>query len=80
VSVVDIDLWKQDRYYGRYPRRLAASKIDLLCFAVPTELARRVDAFGGASSRVYAADWLTFDACRKLAPVERNRRLVGTHF
>ena len=80
VSVVDVDLWKGDRYHGRYPRRMAKSRIDLLCFAVPAELARRVDAFAGRSSRVYAADWLAFDACRKLAPVEHNRRLVGTHF
>ena len=80
VSVVDIDLWKGDRYYGCFPRRLAASKIDLLCFAVPTELARRVNAFGGNAARVYAADWLVFDACRRLAPVEHTRRLVGTHF
>jgi hypothetical protein len=29
---------------------------------------------------VYAADWLVFDACRQLLPVEHNRRLVGTHF
>jgi glycosyltransferase involved in cell wall biosynthesis len=80
VSVVDIDLWQGDRYHGRYPRRMAASNIDLLCFAVPTTLARRVDAFGGKAAGVYAADWLVFDACRKLAPVEQNRRLVGTHF
>lgn len=80
LSVVDIDLWKGDRYHGRYPRRFAAGRIDLLCFAAPTELALRVNAFGGAASRVYAADWLAFDACRKIAPVVHNRRLVGTHF
>ena len=80
VSVVDVDLWKQDRFYGTYPRRLARSRIDLLCFAVPLETAREINAFGDAMSRVYAADWLVFDACRKLLPVRHNRRVVGTHF
>lgn len=80
LSVVDIQLWKNDRYFGRYPRRFAASQIDLLCYALPAETARRVNAFGGPAERVYAADWLAFDACRKLIPLEHNRHLVGTHF
>jgi glycosyltransferase involved in cell wall biosynthesis len=80
LSVVDVDLWKRDRFHGRYPRRYAASQIDLLCFAIPLAVAREVNAFGGAMSRVYAADWLTFNACRKLIPIEHNRKIVGTHF
>lgn len=80
LSVVDVDLWVGDRYHGVYPRALARSRIDLLCFAVPVETARRVDAFGGAMKGVYAADWLVFDACRKLLPIEHNRRVVGAHF
>ena len=80
LSVVDIDLWKQGRYFGRYPRRFAVNQIDLLCFAVPLATARAVNAFGGDATTVYAADWLTFDACQKLLPVKHNRQLVGTHF
>ena len=80
LSVVEVDLWKGDRFFGRYPRRLAASKIDLLCFAVPLQTARDVDAFGEAMQRVYAADWLVFDACRKRLPVVERRGVVGTHF
>ncbi len=76
LSVVDIDLWIS----CRYPRRFAQSQIDLLCFAVPLTIARRVNAFGGESSRVYAADWSTFDNCRRLLPIEYNRQIVGTHF
>jgi hypothetical protein len=80
VSVVDVDYWINDRPHGRYPRRLARSRIDLLNYAVPLAVARQVDAFGGASSRVYAADWIVFDACRRLCPVEHNPVLVGAHF
>ena len=80
LSVVDIHLWEQDRYRGRYPRRMAVSHIDLLCFAVPTQTALEVNAFGGRAERVFAADWLTFHACQKLLPIEHNHRLVGTHF
>lgn len=80
LSVVDVELWKRDRYYGRYPRRFACGGIDLLCFAVPLATAQSVNAFGGEMSRIYAADWLVFDACRRELPLEHNRRLVGTHF
>lgn len=80
VSVVDIDYWRDSRWHGRYPRRLARSKIDLLNFAVPREAALAIDAFGGAATRVYAADWLVFDACRRGRPVEHNPVLVGAHF
>jgi hypothetical protein len=53
---------------------------DLLCFAVPTQTALKVNAFGGRAERVYAADWLTFNACQKLLLIEHNHKLVGTHF
>lgn len=80
VSVVDIDLWQHDRYQGRYPRALRRSRIDLLNFAVPRDVALTGDAFGPAMERVYAADWLVFEACSKVLPVEHRRELVGTHF
>ncbi len=81
VSVVDIWLWAKGRFHGRYPRALRRSGIDLLCFAVPLETARAVDAFGGASAKEYAADWTVFAACRDRLPVEHNRgAVVGVHF
>ena len=80
LSVVDVDLWVGDRYHGVYPRRLARSKIDLLCFAVPLATAKEVDAFGGTIAKVYAADWTTFAACQKILPIEHNHSVVGTHF
>lgn len=80
VSVVDVDFWKDERYHGRYPRALSRSRIDLLNFAVPLTAARAVDAFGGDMEKVYAADWLTFDACRKRCPVEWSHVLAGVHF
>lgn len=80
LSVVDVDLWVGDRYHGVYPRRFARSRIDLLCFAVPLPTAREVNAFGDEAQRIYAADWLTFDACQKRLPIEHNRGVVGAHF
>ena len=80
LSIVDIDLWEQDQYRGLFPQKIARSRIDLLCFAVPLETARRVNAFGGKSSKIYAADWITFNACRQLLPIEHRHEVVGTHF
>lgn len=80
LSIVDIDLWEQDRYRGVFPQRFARSRIDLLNFAIPLETARQVNAFGGKSSHIYAADWITFNACRKLLPIEHRHEVVGTHF
>ena len=54
ISVVDIDLWVGNKYHGCYPRAFQRSKIDLLCFAVPTKTAIEVDAFGRkADSKIY---------------------------
>ena len=80
VSVVDIAYWRNAVPHGPFPRALRRSRIDLLNFAAPTELCRRVDAFGDGMSREYAADWRVFDALRRLAPVERRAGIVGTHF
>lgn len=80
VSVVDIDYWRDERRQGRFPRALARSRIDLLNFAVPVEVAREVDAFGEAMERVYAADWLTYRACAARRPVERVCTVTGVHF
>jgi len=80
VSVVEIDLWQRHRYRGRFPRRLQRSRIDLLCYSIPTATAREVEAFGPHMERVYAADWEVFDACYRRLPVEWSHELVGMHF
>lgn len=80
ISVVGIEYWTGGTCHGSFPRQLARSKIDLLNFSVPMDLARRVQAFGGNHQRVYAADWLTFADCRRHAPVVQSSRIVGCHF
>lgn len=80
LSVVDIQLWREDRYIGRFPRAYRCGKIDLLCFALPTQTARELDAFGPAMERLYAADGRVFDAAARLLPIQHQRRIVGTHF
>ncbi len=80
ISVVDIWLWKGGRNHGRFPRGFARSQIDLLCWAMPTELARTVDAFSSAEAQEYAADWGCFDRARRLARVEHTSHVVGVHF
>ena len=80
LSVVDIDLWKEDRYWGRFPRAYRCGKIDLLCYALPTRTARELKAFGAQTQHLYAADGKLFDAATRLLPIEHQRRVVGTHF
>ncbi|GAG47801.1 unnamed protein product, partial [marine sediment metagenome] len=54
---------------------------DLMCFAAPLEIAKKVNAFGKPGTEIMReVDWITFDDCRKLVPVERSHRVVGTHF
>lgn len=80
LSVVDIDLWKEERYRGRFPRGYRCGKIDLLCYALPTEIARELEAFGPEVERLYAADGKLFEAAARVLSIEHERRLVGTHF
>jgi len=80
LSVVDIHLWKDDRYFGRYPRGYRCNKIDLLCFSVPIQTARDVEAFGPDVEGIYAADGMLFEACARLLPIEHQHRAVGIHF
>lgn len=80
LSVVDIDLWIGNRYHGIYPRAFQRSKVDLLCFSMPTRTAKQINAFGGTASNVYAADWIAFDAAHKKLPILHQQKTVGVHF
>jgi hypothetical protein len=80
ITVVDIELWQKGRYRGRYPKALRRSRIDLLNYSLPVELARRVNAFGLEMEREYAADGTVFELAAELAPVEMEARCVGVHF
>lgn len=80
VTVVDIELWQKGRYRGRYPKALRRSRIDLLNYSLPVDVARRVNAFGVEMERDYAADGTVFEMAARLAPVEREATCVGVHF
>lgn len=84
ISVVNLDCWVRMRYYGPFPVRPARlTKIDLMNFAMPLELARKVDAFGPEMEAIHHADWLTYDAATRHAPVVTVPETdvpVGIHF
>ncbi len=80
LSVVDIQLWREVRYYGRFPRAYRCSSIDLLCYALPVGTARDLDAFGPPTEKLYAADGRLFDAAARILPIQHQQRIVGVHF
>jgi len=80
LSVVDIELWKDHVYRGRFPQSLRRSRIDLLNIALPLKTALEIDAFGPACERIYAADWSLFQAASEKLEVEWTHKIVGTHF
>lgn len=62
VSVVNIDYYRDGRFDGVYPKQaeIAKEKIDLTNFALPTEVARRLDCFGDWCDRK-CSDWDSLD-------------------
>lgn len=80
VTVVEIELWQKGRYRGRYPKGLRRSRIDLLNYSLPVDVARQVAAFGPEMEREYAADGTVFEAAAAIAPVEWERICAGAHF
>lgn len=84
LSVVNIEYWTRHKYFGRFPLGTPRlTKIDLLNFAMPLEIARQVDVFGPATERIHHADWLGFEAASRLIPVEQvpqSDTPVGVHF
>lgn len=69
VSVVHIHYWHLAEYWGVFPRELAYGQMDLLNYAVPVELARRVEMFGPQEEALTFADWVAFERCARAAPV-----------
>lgn len=82
VSVVRLSLWSKGFYHGVYPRSpLRRSHIDLMNYAMPLEVARKVDAFGPAMEHEYSADWDVFEQASKHCPVKvaNDLDIVGIH-
>ncbi len=81
ISVVSTDHWKGAKYHGVFPRdTIAFRHIDLLCYAMPLEIAREIGAFGPEDQTIHNADWLTMERAMKLRPVVRSDTVVATHF
>ncbi|MFO1023290.1 MAG: glycosyltransferase [Planctomycetales bacterium] len=80
ASVVDIHLWQQERFVGRYPRGYRKGKIDLLCYALPLERVQETDAFGERMHRVYAADGMVFEECAAGLAIQHRHEALGVHF
>jgi glycosyltransferase involved in cell wall biosynthesis len=69
ISVVNIQYWQRHDYWGVLPPALAYGHFDLLNYALPLELARRMNVFGPDMEHIPHADWLAFERCSKEAPV-----------
>lgn len=82
ISLVSIDYWKGSIYHGVFPRagELIFRHVDMLCYALPLDVAKEVDAFGPDMEDSGAADWITLQRAMEIAPVERSLGIVGTHF
>jgi glycosyltransferase involved in cell wall biosynthesis len=71
ISVLNIDTWVitsrgSHRYCGVFPEETPRlGGFDLMCMAIPLDLARKVDAFGGSMERIHHADWLIYEAASK---------------
>ncbi len=82
ISVVNIQYWQRHDYWGVLPRALAYGHLDLLNYALPLDLARRVGVFGPDTERIPHADWLAFERCAREAPVvwPRDQPVCACHF
>lgn len=82
ISVVNTQYWLKQEYWGVLPRSLTFTNIDLLNYALPTDLARRMSVFGPDTEREHHADWLAFESCTREAPViwNRDQPVCACHF
>jgi hypothetical protein len=82
ISVVNIQYWHLQDYAGVLPRRLALGELDLLSYALPLPLAKKLDVFGPDMEHIGHADWLAFERCAREAPVvwDPDQRVCGCHF
>jgi glycosyltransferase involved in cell wall biosynthesis len=82
ISVVNIQYWQRIDYWGVLPRTLAYGELDLLNYALPLELARRMGVFGQDTENIAHADWLAFERCAREAPVfwPREQSVCACHY
>jgi glycosyltransferase involved in cell wall biosynthesis len=82
ISVVNIQYWRNDEFRGKLPRSLACGEMDLLNFALPLDLAKRLDTFGPDVEHLRYADWLAFEKCAKEAKViwDKAQPVCACHF
>jgi glycosyltransferase involved in cell wall biosynthesis len=82
VSVVNIQYWQRQDYWGVLPRALAYGWLDLLNYTLPAGLARRANVFGPDAENVPHADWIAFERCSREAPVvwHRDQPVCACHF
>lgn len=65
MSFVNIDYFRHGHYYGKLPTSIAYSGVDLLNLALPTDLAREIDAFGPEMEREECSDWRVVERALK---------------
>jgi glycosyltransferase involved in cell wall biosynthesis len=82
ISVVNIQYWQRQNFWGVLPRALAYGEFDLLNYALPLELARKHLVFGPDTEKIVHADWLAFECCSRDAPVvwQRDQAVCACHF
>lgn len=82
ISVVNIQYWLRQDYWGVLPTALAYGCLDLLNYALPLDLARRANVFGPAEEGIPHADWLAFERCARQAAVvwRPDQPVCGCHF
>lgn len=73
ISVVNIQYWQRQSFWGVLPTALAYGHLDLLNYALPTGLAKRLGVFGPDVERIPHADWIAFERCSNEASVIWNR-------
>lgn len=82
ISVVNIQYWQLQDFWGVLPKALAYGEFDLLNFALPVDLARKHGVFGPDSEKITHADWIAFERCARFAPViwDRQQPVCACHF
>lgn len=82
ISVVNIQYWQRQDYWGTLPRALAYGELDLLNYALPLDLARRLGVFGPDVEHIPHADWVAFERCAREAPVvwDPTQPVCACHF
>jgi hypothetical protein len=82
ISVVNVQYWLRQDYWGVLPRKLAYGEMDLLNYALPLALARRQNVFGPDVENIPYADWLAFERCSREAAVvwHPEQPVCGCHF